>query len=70
MAIFKGLASITAWILFIGGCFNTLMPTIGYFAEIRTGPPHPEMLASWALGIASFLAAVVVMRMRQKMDKG
>ena len=67
--IFKALASITAWVLFIWGCIGILIPTIAYFTEIGIlNPPPTEMLMSWALATAVLTLSVVVMRLRQKME--
>ena len=66
--IFKALASVTAWIMFIGGCFSLVMATI-------TWATTPDMFAANTAIAINFLviavwlvAGVVVMRLRQKME--
>ncbi|MBI4186744.1 MAG: hypothetical protein HY530_04460 [Chloroflexi bacterium] len=66
--IFKALASITAWILFIGGCMAFLFATI---AAIATGEPTKVNIAvqiNYVGGVAAFVAAVVVMKLRQMLQ--
>ncbi len=69
--IFKTLASMVAWLLFIGGCLGLISRVIVWFADagfIGTGPDMAQ-LALQFLFIAIWLAAsVVVMRLRQKME--
>ncbi len=68
-SIFKALASITAWILFIWGCIGILIPTIAYFTEIGIlNPPSTEMIMSWALATAVLVLAVVVMKLRHSLE--
>ncbi len=69
MPVFKGLASITAWILFIGGCIGMLGTTIGYWVGVGVAEP-PSLLYQfgWLFSAAQLTMAVVVMRLRQKME--
>ena len=70
--VFKALASITAWGLFIFGWFviviNIVMGAITgeYFNPARV--PSAEMGLFAGLGLATLVLAVVVMRLRQKME--
>ena len=69
--IFKALASITAWALFILGWVTGLSTLI---SGITTGclygsqPPPMVIPAMFTLGAAELVLAVVVMRLRQKME--
>ena len=67
--IFKALASITAWILFIGGCIGTLGTTVSYWAIVGGAEP-PSLLYQfgWLFSAAQLTLAVVVMILRQKME--
>ena len=63
--IFKALASIAAWVLFIWGCVTILSPTVGYYVEIGVmGAPTPDILMSWGLGSAQLILAVCAMKLR------
>jgi hypothetical protein len=70
--IFKALASLSAWGLFVLGWFiiviNVVMGAIGgeYFNPAKV--PSAEMGLFAGLGVASVVLAVVVMRLRQKME--
>jgi hypothetical protein len=60
--IFKALASITVWVLFITGCLTILMAL-----------PIPYLDSGWnwqrmAVGIASLVLSVVVMKMRKTLE--
>ena len=70
-AVFKALASITAWILFIFG----LLALIGGFGRIigaSTGVlESPELLlmsAYFGYGIGSLVLSVVVMKLRKMLE--
>jgi len=66
--IFKALATITAWILFISACVTLLMTTINWAIIIGfVGKPGPDAWAGWGLAAAAFVLSVVVMRLRQGM---
>ncbi len=69
--IFKALASITAWVLFINfwvSGLSTLMMSIVNGTLYGPEPPPMSVYAGFALSIASGVLAVVVMRLRQKME--
>ena len=69
--IFKALASITAWALFILGWvtgLSTLMMGITTGCLYGSEPPPMVLAAMFALGAAELVLAVVVMRLRQKME--
>ena len=66
--VFKALATITVWILFIGVCLAFLFATI---AAIATGEPTKVSIPAqinYLGGTAAFVASVVVMKLRQKME--
>ena len=67
--IFKPLASIVAWLLFIGGCLGLISRIIVWLTVTGfTGTDTSQLTADF-LSIAVWLvASVVVMRLRQKME--
>ena len=69
-SVFKALASISAWVLFLFGWWNILGATWGYFVSgpIGSTPVTYNILGIWALGAACFILSVVAMRLRQKME--
>ena len=67
--IFKALASITVWVLFIWGCVTMLSATVGYYVEIGIGnSPTPAIQASWGVGTAELILAVCAMKLRQMLE--
>ncbi len=69
MPIFKALASITAWVLFIGACVGMLGTSISYWVGVGGAEP-PSLLFQfgWLFSAAQLTMAVVVMRLRQHME--
>ncbi len=68
-SIFKALASITAWILFIWGCVTILSTTVGYYVDIGiSNPPTLAIFVGWVVGTVELILSVVCMRLRQKME--
>ncbi len=70
-SIFKALASITVWVLFVFGCVAILMFLVmgtitGVF--FGAGPPPLTGFVGAALGIASLILAVVAMKLRQMLE--
>ena len=69
--IFKALASITAWVLFV---LAWVIGLSSFISGVVTGglygtePPPMELPVFFALSLAFAFLAVVVMRMRQKME--
>ncbi len=69
MAIFKALASITAWILFVFGCIGLISRAIVWLTVTGFTSTNTEQLTMDFVAIAVWLVAgVVVMRLRQKME--
>ena len=67
--IFKALATITAWILFIGGCISILVTTINWLVLVGfIGRPDISAFFGWGLGAAELILAVVVMKLRQMLE--
>ncbi len=69
--MFKGLATITAWILFIGGCLGLVSRAIVWFTETGftgTGSAMEQLSIQFVFIAIWFVAAVVVMYLRQKME--
>ena len=65
---FKALASITVWILFLGGCVLGIMATLGYFIHVGFGRPEPANFMGWAIAAADLFLSVVAARLRQMME--
>ncbi len=67
--IFKALASITAWILFVSGCLALISRAIVWFGETGfAGTDTSQLAIDFFVIIALFVASVVVMRLSQKME--
>jgi hypothetical protein len=62
--IFKALASITAWILFIMGCLGIVLMGV---ARITKGDT-PDVPIVWGLAVFSLLAGVVAMKLRHTLE--
>ena len=67
--IFKALATISAWFLFIVGWLTVAVPlvmglAIGMDAE---GPPE-GIISLYQIGVASIILSVVAMKLRQKLE--
>ena len=69
--IFKALATITAWILYIGGCLGLISRTIVWFKVTGftgTGTNMAQLAMQFVFIAIWLVGAVVVMRLRQKME--
>ncbi len=72
--IFKALASITVWILFILGCAGLVVPTVmstlsGEFVMGPGGTPPPlHVIIMWAIAVACLALSVVCMKLRQMLE--
>ncbi len=67
--IFKTLASITVWILFVSGCLALISRAIVWLGDIGfTGTDTSQLAIDFFVIITLFVASVVVMRLRQKME--
>ncbi len=65
LSIFKVLASITAWVLFVFGFISLL----GGFGRIIGGSAELDLLTAYfGLGIGSLFLSVVTMKLRQMME--
>jgi len=67
--IFKALASIAAWILFVWGCIIILGATVDYY--VRIGIWHEPTLAhmaSWAVSVGALILSVCAMKLRQMLE--
>jgi len=73
-SIFKALASITAWALFISGWLQLLGGAYGYFysyyitGSVGVLPVSTRILAVWGLGTGSLILSVCAMKLRQMLD--
>jgi len=75
--VFKALATISAWFLFIFGLFVvviTICPSLAWFKAFvtgvvshTTGALQMQVYLAYAIGVASVTLSVVVMRLRQKL---
>jgi hypothetical protein len=62
--IFKSLASIVVWILFVCGCIGTVAPAI---ARIFMGETFGSLVA-WAIGVACLILSVCAMKLRKMLE--
>ena len=69
-SIFKALASISAWVLFIAGLILIVWPTLMSIVtgSIVAGPPAWQMVAGWAGGVISLILSVCAMKLRQMLE--
>ncbi len=67
-SIFKALASITAWILFIVGVLALISRVIVWLDMGFTTTDTSQLAMDFLVVIAALVAAVVVMILRQKME--
>jgi hypothetical protein len=66
--IFKALATITVWVLFIGG-WGYILSSFAQWAAVGFTTADWEPQAAWvALGTASFVLSVVVMKLRKALE--
>ncbi len=64
-SIFKALASITAWVLFIFG----LLSLLGGFGRIIGGSTELSLMSAYfGFGVGSLVLSVVVMKLRQMLE--
>ncbi|MFH1651649.1 MAG: hypothetical protein ABID87_06085 [Chloroflexota bacterium] len=63
-SVFKGLASITAWVLFIFGAVSLL----GGFGRIFMSAPLDLITAYFSFGVGGLFLSVVVMKLRHMME--
>ncbi len=69
MAIFKALASITAWILFVSGCLGVISRLIVWLAVTGfAGTDTAQLAMDFLVVTAMLVASVVVMVLRKKLD--
>ena len=67
--IFKALASITVWVLFIWGCVAILSTTVCYYVHTGIGnAPTLATLASWGVGTTQLILSVCAMKLRQMLE--
>ena len=64
-SIFKALASITVWVLFIFGALALL----GGFVRIIGGQPEIDLMTAYfGFGVGSLFLSVAAMKLRQMME--
>lgn len=62
--IFKALATITAWVLFVNGCLGMIGSAAARLAgNLGLGPP-----LAWGVAVVSLIGAVVAMKLRQTLE--
>ncbi len=64
-SIFKALATITAWILFVYGCIGVLF-VCGGLAHRVGGTPL--IIGAWVASILSLIFAIVAMKLRKMLQ--
>jgi hypothetical protein len=64
-SIFKALATITVWILFVDGCVGVLF-VCGGVAHSVGGTPL--IIGAWVASILSLIFAVVAMKLRKMLE--
>jgi len=62
--IFKALATISVWILFVNGCLGIVLSGI---ARLTLGETLGAPIA-WGVAVVSLIAAVVAMKLRQMLE--
>jgi len=70
-AIFKALASIVVWILFVFGCVALIggfVRAVGASLDLLPVSPRPIIGAYFSGGIVSLILSVVAMKLRQSME--
>ena len=68
-SVFKALASITAWILFVSGCLTLISRAVVWLTVIGfAGTDTSQLAMDFFVVIALLVASVVVMLLRQKME--
>jgi len=63
--IFKALATITVWILFVYGCIGVLFGCGGLAHRVGG---TPLVIGAWIASILSLIFAVVAMKFRQMLE--
>ncbi|MFC1968018.1 hypothetical protein ACFLVX_01335 [Chloroflexota bacterium] len=66
--IFKVLATISVWILFVFGCIDLLGGMFGYIRVGLGGHVPLGIQAVWAAGTVSIFVAVAAAKLRQMME--
>ena len=68
--IFKALATVTAWTLFILGWLFIVWPTLMGIVSgaMVAGPPPWQQIAGYIGGIASLIFSVCAMKLRQMLE--
>ena len=67
--VFKALASITVWILFVSGCITMLVTTLNWIVSVGLiGKPDLAMFTGWGLASAEFILSVVAAKLRQLLE--
>ncbi|MFC1936947.1 hypothetical protein ACFLWY_00135 [Chloroflexota bacterium] len=67
--IFKALATVAAWILFVCGCICILVTTINWLVIVGfIGEPGIDAFMGWGLAAVELTLSAVVMILRKKME--
>ena len=66
--IFKALASISAWLLFIVGCLTYIITLVTLFAGGVGAGEWLHTVAFFTFATISIIASVVAMKLRQTME--
>lgn len=63
-SIFKTIASIIIWILFINGCLGLILSAVN---RLSGGQPLPSLTA-WLVAITSLILAVIAIKVRHAIE--
>jgi len=67
--IFKALASIAVWILFISGCITGLVTTLCWAVHVGfLGEPGLSHFMGWGLSTVELILSVCAMKLRQMLE--
>ena len=66
--IFKALASITAWILFLGGCLGVLFAMIAWIGTTDITEVNTAITIDFLVAAVTLVSGVVVMRLRKGLE--
>ena len=67
--IFKALASISVWILFVAGCANFIITLVTLAIDGVSSEEWEHTAAFLAIATVSILFSVIAMKIRKKMEK-
>ena len=63
-SVFKMLASIAVWVLFVNGCLGIVLSAV---SRLVTGQDSGPLVA-WAIGVVSLFLAVAAIKLRHALE--